>query len=145
MNVAIVGVGLIGGSAAITLKEQKVAKKVIGVDRSDANLNKALQLGVIDETASLEEAISRADVILLTMPVDAILNLLPGILDRVTNQVVIDMGSTKAAIIQAIADHPKRGRLVAAHPMAGTEYSGPEAAIPNLFKGKVMVYVDATN
>lgn len=145
MNVAIVGVGLIGGSAAITLKEKKVAKKVIGVDRSDANLNKALQLGFIDETASLEEAISRADVILLTMPVDAILNLLPGILDRVTNQVVIDMGSTKAAIIQAIADHPKRGRLVAAHPMAGTEYSGPEAAIPNLFKGKVMVYVDATN
>lgn len=145
MNVAIVGVGLIGGSAAITLKEKKIATKVIGVDRSDANLKKALQLGFIDETASLDEAIGQADVILLTMPVDAILSLLPGILDQVTNQVVIDMGSTKSAIIQAIADHPKRGRLVAAHPMAGTEYSGPEAATPNLFKGKVMVYVDATN
>jgi len=144
MIVAIVGVGLIGGSAAITLKEKKVAKKVIGVDRSDANLKKAHQLGFIDESASLEEAISRADVILLTMPVDAILAVLPSILDQVSNQVVIDMGSTKAAIMRAVADHPKRGRLVAAHPMAGTEYSGPEAAVANLFKGKVMVYVDAT-
>src|SRR5690606_15154248 len=102
------------------------------------------QLGFIVESASLEEAISRADVILLTMPVDVILAVLPSILDQVSNQVVIDIVSTKAAIMRAVADHPKRGRLVAAHPMAGTEYSGPEAAVANLFKGKVMVYVDAT-
>lgn len=145
MNIAIVGIGLIGGSAAITLKEKKFAQKIIGVDKSEASLKKALQLGLVDETASLEDALTTCDVILLTIPVDAILNLLPSLLDRVTNQVIIDMGSTKERILQAVADHPKRGRLVAAHPMAGTEYSGPEAAIPNLFKGKMMVYVDATN
>jgi len=145
MNIAIVGVGLIGGSIAITLKEKKIATKIIGVDKSEANIKKALQLGLIDEGMSLEDAVEACEVILLTVPVDAILNLLPGLLDRVTNQVVIDMGSTKERILQVIADHPNRGRVVAAHPMAGTEYSGPEAAVPNLFAGKVMVYVDAMN
>lgn len=143
MNIAIVGVGLIGGSAAITLKEKKAVSKIIGVDKNENNLKKALQLGLIDEGTTLEEAINRSDVILLTIPVDAILQLLPFILDQVTHQIVVDMGSTKEHILQTVADHPKRGRLVAAHPMAGTEYSGPEAAIPNLFKGKMMVYVDA--
>ncbi len=145
MNIAIVGIGLIGGSAAITLKEKKFAEKIIGVDKNEANLKKALQLGLVDEAATLEEALSRCKVILLTIPVDAILNLLPSLLNQVTDHVVIDMGSTKERILHAVSDHAKRGRLVAAHPMAGTEYSGPEAAIPNLFKGKMMVYVDATN
>lgn len=93
----------------------------------------------------MENAVKRSEVIFLTVPVDVILELLPRLLDMVTTQVVIDMGSTKKAILQTVADHPKRGRLVAAHPMAGTEYSGPEAAVPGLFKGKMMVYVDATN
>lgn len=145
MNIAIVGVGLIGGSIAITLKEKKIATRVIGVDKSEANLKKALQLGLIDEGMTLNDAVKACEVIVLTVPVDAILKLLPGLLDQVTNQVVIDMGSTKERILQAIADHPKRGRVVAAHPMTGTEYSGPEAAIPNLFAGKVMAYVDVMN
>ncbi len=145
MNIAIVGVGLIGGSIAITLKEKKIATRIIGVDKSEANLKKALQLGLIDEGMTLEDAVEACEVILLTVPVDAILKLLPGLLDRVTDQVIIDMGSTKERILDSIADHPKRGRVVAAHPMAGTEYSGPEAAAPNLFAGKMMVYVDAMN
>jgi len=145
MNIAIVGVGLIGGSAALTLKEKKYASRIIGVDKSESNLRKALQLGLIDEEDTLENAVKRSEVIFLTVPVDVILELLPRLLDMVTTQVVIDMGSTKKAILQTVADHPKRGRLVAAHPMAGTEYSGPEAAVPGLFKGKMMVYVDATN
>ncbi len=145
MKIAVVGVGLIGGSVAITLKEKRFADKIVGVDKSESNVKKAIQLGLIDESASLEDAIDQCDVILLTVPVDAILNLLPTLLDRVTNQVVIDMGSTKERILSSIADHPKRGRLVAAHPMAGTEYSGPEAATPGLFKDKMMVYVDVTN
>jgi len=143
MNIAIVGVGLIGGSVAIALKEKKAVSNVIGVDKSESNLKKAIQLGLIDEGTSLEEAIDRSDVIFLTVPVDAILHILPTILDRVSTQVVVDMGSTKQRILQAVVDHPNRGRLVAAHPMAGTEYSGPEAALPNLFKDKMMVYVDA--
>ncbi|MFB2121505.1 prephenate dehydrogenase [Parapedobacter sp. 2B3] len=145
MNIAIVGVGLIGGSIAITLKEKKITTRIVGVDKSEANLKKALQLGLIDEGMTLEDALAACEVILLTVPVDAILELLPPLLDQVTDQVVIDMGSTKERILQAITDHPKRGRVVAAHPMAGTEYSGPEAAVPNLFAGKVMVYVDAMN
>ncbi|SFC61025.1 prephenate dehydrogenase [Parapedobacter composti] len=145
MKIAIVGVGLIGGSVAITLREKKIAEKILGVDKHEGNLQKAVQLGLVDEGVPLEAAISRCDIIFLTLPVDAILKLLPSILDQVDNQVVIDMGSTKERILQSVADHPKRGRLVAAHPMAGTEYSGPEAAIHNLFKGKMMVYVDATN
>ncbi len=143
MNIAIVGIGLIGGSTAIRLKETKSFDKIIGVDKNESNQKKAIQLGLVDEIMSLEDAIQHAKVIILTTPVDAIMQLAPIILDQVDKQVVIDMGSTKTNILQLIADHPKRGRYIAAHPMAGTEYSGPEAAIPNLFKGKNMVYVDA--
>ncbi len=143
MNITIVGVGLIGGSIGIRLKETQFGKKIIGVEKNEANAKKALQLGLVDEIQSLDEAIASSRIIILTVPVDAIMNMLPAILDKVTDQVVIDMGSTKANILNLIADHPNRGRYIAAHPMTGTEYSGPEAAVPNLYKGKVMVYVEA--
>jgi len=143
MNIAIVGIGLIGGSIAIRLKETNFAEKVIGVDKSEVNQKKALQMNLVDEIMDLDEAIATSKLIILTTPVDAIMQLTPYILDRITDQIIIDMGSTKINILQQIADHPKRGRYVAAHPMAGTEYSGPEAAVPNLFKGKNMVYVEA--
>ena len=143
MNLAIVGIGLIGGSVAIRLKEKGNFSKIIGVDKSESNQKKALQLHLVDEIASLEEAVKSCKVIILAAPVNAILQLAPKILDLVTDQVVIDMGSTKENILKLIENHPKRGRYVAAHPMAGTEYSGPEAAVPNLFKDKMMVYVEA--
>lgn len=143
INIAIIGVGLIGGSVAMKLKEKHFCDKVFGVDKSDANLTKALQIGFIDQKATLEEALEKCKVIILTAPVDAIISLAPKLLDLVTDQVIIDMGSTKLNILQLISEHPNRGRYVAAHPMAGTEYSGPEAALPNLFKDKMMVYVEA--
>lgn len=143
MNIAIIGVGLIGGSVAMKLKEKKFCDQVFGVDKSDANLTKALQIGFIDQKATLEEALEKCKVIILTAPVDAIITLAPKLLDLVKDQVIIDMGSTKLNILQLISEHPNRGRYVAAHPMAGTEYSGPEAALPNLFKDKMMVYVEA--
>lgn len=143
MNITIVGVGLIGGSIGIRLKETQFAKKIIGVEKNEANAKKALQLTLVDEIQSMDDAISSSKIIILTVPVDAIMSILPSILDKVTNQVVIDMGSTKTNILRLIADHPNRGRYIAAHPMAGTEYSGPEAAVPNLYKDKVMVYVEA--
>ncbi|CAM3520376.1 prephenate dehydrogenase [Sphingobacterium sp. arapr2] len=143
MNIAIVGVGLIGGSVAIRLKETKFCSKIIGVDKSEKNLDKAKQIGFIDEAMTLEDAIKACKVLILTIPVDAILQVVPQILDQVTDQVVIDMGSTKTNILNKIKDHPNRGRYLAAHPMAGTEYSGPEAAVAGLFKGKMMVYVEA--
>ena len=134
MNIAIVGIGLIGGSIGIRLKETTLFDKIIGVEKSEANQKKALQLGLVDEIQTLDQALKSCKVIVLTVPVDAIMVLLPKLLDIATDQVIIDMGSTKSNILNLIKDHPNRGRYVAAHPMAGTEYSGPEAAIPNLFK-----------
>lgn len=142
MTIAIVGIGLIGGSLAITLKENGFAQKVIGVDIRPDNIDKALRRRLIDEERSLKEAIAESDIIILSTPVDAMLHILPGILDQVEKQIVIDVGSTKECLLGKVKDHPNRGRYVATHPMAGTEYSGPEAAIPNLFDGKCTVLVD---
>lgn len=144
MNISIVGTGLIGGSIAISLKEKNFTGNIIGVDKNETHLKKALEKGFIDSALPLKEAIAQSDVIILTVPVDAIQNLLPTVLDQVSHQVVIEMGSTKQQVLESIKGHPNRGRLVSTHPMAGTEYSGPDAAIPNLFKGKVMIYCDAT-
>src|SRR5690606_21514846 len=125
------------------LKETGFFEKVIGVEKNESHQNKALNLGLVDEIQSLEKAIENSKMIVLTVPVDTILSLLPDVLDRISQQVVVDMGSTKSTILEKIKDHPNRGRYVAAHPMTGTEYSGPEAAIPNLFQDKMMVYVEA--
>ena len=143
MNIAIVGIGLIGGSIGIRLKQTNFFDKIIGVEKSEINQKKALQLDLVDEIQSLEDAMKSCKVIVLTVPVDAIMTLLPKLLDVASDQVIIDMGSTKSNILNLIKDHPNRGRYEAAHPMAGTEYSGPEAAIPDLFKDKMMVYVEA--
>ncbi|HEU4552388.1 MAG TPA: prephenate dehydrogenase [Chitinophaga sp.] len=146
MVVAIIGVGLIGGSLAISLKEKGMASRVIGVDQQEQNLQKALALKIIDEAATLDVALQQAQLIILAIPVDALLLLLPAILDKIQpQQIVMDVGSTKKKILELVAGHPNRGRFVAAHPMAGTEYSGPEAAIPNLFTNRTMVLCDVKN
>ncbi|GEP92198.1 prephenate dehydrogenase [Chitinophaga terrae (ex Kim and Jung 2007)] len=146
MIAAIIGTGLIGGSLAITLKEKRVADKVLGVDQSAANLQRAVELNIVDEAVSLDDAMDRADLIVLAIPVDAVLKTLPGIMDKVKpHQVIMDVGSTKEKILELVAGHPNRGRFVAAHPMAGTEYSGPDAAVRNLFTHKTMVLCDVKN
>lgn len=146
MIVTIVGTGLIGGSLAISLREKGVATHIIGVDQNEDNLKKARELGIIDEGASLEVAMQRSALVILAIPVDGLLKVLPSILDAAgPQQVIMDVGSTKEKILALVAGHPKRGRFVAAHPMAGTEYSGPEAAIPNLFINKTMVLCDVKN
>lgn len=142
MTVTIIGIGLIGGSLALSLKEKGIADVIIGVDKNPANVRKALDLKLIDRADSLENAVKTSDLVFLAIPVDAILDVLPQVLDLVKDQVVVDLGSTKSKILDAVRDHPNRGRLVAAHPMAGTEYSGPEAAVKDLFKGKTMVLCD---
>ncbi|MEL7160211.1 MAG: prephenate dehydrogenase/arogenate dehydrogenase family protein, partial [Bacteroidota bacterium] len=142
-TVTIIGIGLIGGSLGITLKESGYADRIIGVDASEANLHKATRRRLIDAEMPFDEGLRAADVILLATPVDAMRTLLPGVLDRVTEQqTVIDVGSTKELLLDAVADHPNRQRYVACHPMAGTEFSGPEAAVPGLFTGKTCVIVD---
>ena len=143
MKITIVGVGLIGGSLALSLKKTLSISKIFGVDTNSSHLNKAIELGLIDDAKELNAAIAESDIIILTIPVNSIQSLLPSILDQINdNQVVMEMGSTQQEILESIKDHPKRGRLVAVHPMAGTEYSGPEAAVEELFTGKNMVFCD---
>ncbi len=139
MVVTIIGTGHIGGSLAITLKENGFASYIIGVDASRDNLDKAIRRRLIDEAMPLEQGVAAAELIVLAVPVDVMSKLLPQVLDQVEKQVLIDVGSTKSALLQAVAQHPRRGRFVATHPMAGTEFSGPEAAIPGLFDHKCTV------
>ncbi|MGN7822560.1 prephenate dehydrogenase [Chitinophaga sp. 22536] len=146
MIVTIIGTGLIGGSLAITLREKGVADKIIGVDQHAEHLQRAKELNIIDEGMPLNEALQCSDLVILAIPVDAVLQVLPELMDKVRpNQVIMDVGSTKQKILQLVAGHPNRGRFVAAHPMAGTEYSGPDAAIRNLFTHKTMVLCDVKN
>jgi prephenate dehydrogenase len=143
-TVTIIGIGLIGGSLALSLKQKGLAQHIIGVDRSPENLLKAQELGLIDEgTTDLAGAVRRAALIVVAVPMDAMLTVLPQVLDEVDQQVVIDVGSTKSMLLAAVNGHPQRGRFVAVHPMAGTEYSGPEAAVPELFTDKTLVICDA--
>jgi prephenate dehydrogenase len=144
MTVTIIGLGLIGGSLGLSLKEQGLATHRIGVDLSAGHCAQALELGLIDEaSADLAAAVRRADLVVVAVPMDAMLTVLPRVLDAVDRQVVIDVGSTKAMLLAAVAGHPRRGRFVAVHPMAGTEYSGPAAAVPELFADKTLVICDA--
>jgi len=142
-RIAIIGVGLIGGSLAIQLHEKKLSSRLIGVDTNIAHARKAVELELVDESLSLEEAIIQSDVIVLAIPVDTMVTLLPSILDKVEKQIVIDLGSTKAQLINAVKHHPKRGRYVATHPMWGTEYSGPQAAVRGAYENKAVIICNA--
>ena len=143
MTITIIGIGLIGGSLAITLKENGFAEHVIGVDVSPDNLDKAVRRRLIDEDLPLDLALARSELVVLATPVDAMLRLLPNILDKIDeHQVVMDVGSTKVRLLETVKHHPRRGNYVPTHPMAGTEYSGPEAAIPHLFDHKYTVFCD---
>ena len=143
MKVALVGVGLIGGSMAISLKESGWASKVIGVDLSREHLDMALRRKIIDVSADLDKAVDDADVILVATPVDVMVKIIPMILDRISpDQIVSDVGSSKTAIGAAIATHSRRGRFVSAHPMAGTEFAGPDFAIPHMFDNRCTVVCD---
>ncbi len=142
-KIAIVGVGLIGGSLAIQLHEKKLSSRLIGVEVNEEHAKKAMELELVDEIMSLEDAIGAADVIVLAIPVDKVLFLLPAILDKIDQQVVIDLGSTKRQSIEVIKNHTKRGRYVATHPMWGTEYSGPQAAVRGAFENKAVIICNA--
>ena len=139
---AVIGIGLIGGSFALTLKEKGLSKEIIGVDNSERNRDKALELGLVDRVLPLQEAVAAADLVVLATPVDSIPLLAVKVLNMVDRQVVIDMGSTKQELCEVIVQHPKRGRFVATHPMWGTEFSGPEAAVHGAFKDRTVVICD---
>ena len=139
MKVGIIGVGLIGGSFALSAREHISDVEIYGSNRSEANLQKSLDLGLIDH--KLEDTlINQMDIILLAIPVDIAMDRLVDLLDEVNdNALIMDFGSTKEAICQQVALHPKRGQFLATHPIAGTEYSGPSAALPDLFHNKIQI------
>lgn len=139
MKVFIIGIGLIGGSMALDIKSIYDGAKVFGIDANEKHLDEAIQLGLIDEKASENDLIN-ADLVIVSVPVDVGLVILPNILDKIGEQtLVFDVGSTKFPICEAIANHPKRRNFLACHPIAGTEFSGPKAAVKGLFEGKTNI------
>ncbi len=146
MTITIIGVGLIGGSMALCLKELGMPDKIIGVGTNPDSIAEALQLGIIDEALPLEEAVKEADIIYIAIPVDATINVVLKVMDLVKEkQIVIDAGSTKNALCDAVKNHPMRKQFVATHPMWGTEFSGPAAAVTGAFKGRACVICDKEN
>ncbi len=146
MTVTIVGLGLIGGSAARDLARTGLASKLLGVEKDPGHARAAVQLDLVDHLLPLADAVVAADLILLAIPVDAILRILPEVLDLINDrQTVVDMGSTKQTIVNAVRNHPHRARFVAAHPMAGTENAGPAAARPSLFAERIAILCDAAD
>jgi prephenate dehydrogenase len=138
-NIYIIGVGLIGGSIAKDVKKLNPDILIYGIDKNEAHLEEALSLSLIDYKATFED-LDKADLVIVSIPVDVTEKLLPEILDKVSDDtLVIDSGSTKATICKAVENHPKRRNFLATHPIAGTEFSGPKAAMEGLFKNKTNI------
>ncbi len=139
MRLAVIGIGLMGGSLAMSLKKKGMVSKVIGVDQNIEHQKQALQLGIVDEIMTLDNAIAASDVIAIATPIDVAENLLPTILNLVNKQVVFDLGSTKESIAAIAKAHVNKGRFVPTHPMWGTEFSGPAAAQSDAFAEKATI------
>ena len=143
MRLAVIGIGLMGGSLALTLKRKGFVSNVIGVDNNTQHQAEALALGLVDEIMTLEEAVKQSDIIAIATPVNIAEKLLPTILDLVDQQVVFDVGSTKESIVNIANGHANKGRFVPTHPMWGTEFSGPSAAQQDAFLEKATVICNA--
>jgi len=139
MKITIIGLGLIGGSVAKDLRGSGFADYIYGVDINPENAAMALNLKIVDEIVTIENGTDLSELIIIATPVDATILILPIILNRVTTQIVTDMGSTKEQILNRVRFHPNRKNFVASHPMAGTEFSGPSAALSGLFENKTTI------
>ncbi len=139
MKVYVIGIGLIGGSMVLDIKALYPEATIYGIDSNESHLQQAIDLGVVDAAAIFDDLID-ADFVIVSVPVDIALTVLPKVLDVIgENTIVFEVGSTKTPICEAVANHPKRRNFIATHPIAGTEFSGPSAAIKGLFKGKTNI------
>lgn len=139
MDVVIIGIGLIGGSFAKDVKKLHPDAKIFGVDKNESHLDEAIALGIIDQKGDYG-SLATADMVYVSIPVNVLVTELPKILDAVGDEtVVMDAGSTKRLICECVADHPKRRNFMACHPIAGTEFSGPSAALEGLYAEKTMI------
>jgi prephenate dehydrogenase len=151
MKVGIIGLGLIGGSMAIDLKRKGFADEIIGVEADPVNAAAAEKIGLVDRVAGFHECVESSDVVILAVPVGAAVRMLPQVLDLFagssvdgkTDKVVMDVCSTKEHLARSVKYHPMRKCYVASHPMAGTEYSGPWAAMPGLYDGHACIICDS--
>ena len=146
MIIGIIGLGLIGGSMAIDLKRRGFAQQVLGVEAEPVNAAAALSIGLADEVVDLKECVDRSDLIVVAVPVGTAQALLPVILDMMpegSDKVVMDVCSTKEQLVRSVESHPARAHYVASHPMAGTEYSGPWAAMTGMYDGHACIICDA--
>lgn len=145
MTTTIIGIGLLGGSYALSLRDKYPKMHFIGVDASEVHGRLAVAKGIVDEVLPLELAVPKSDLIVLAIPVNHIVMLLPKVLDLISDKAtVLDLGSTKRLICEAADAHLRRHRFVAAHPMAGTENSGPSAAFRELLPNKNVILCDTT-
>jgi prephenate dehydrogenase len=137
-KLVVIGLGLIGGSLALDLKK-RLNYTVYGIDAEETHLKKALELGIIDKKGENKD-IKDAEIVIVATPVNSIATVLQNVLNSISKEtLVFDVGSVKNEICEAIANHPNRKNYVAAHPLAGTEFSGPEAGIYKLFDDKVNI------
>jgi len=145
MKVGILGLGLIGASISLKLKEVNDDISVYGFDKNDQSLDFSLSKKIIDKKLDLG-ALLDFDYLFLAIPVESIKSELSSILDKISEKtLVIDFGSTKYQICNSVSNHIKRGNFLAAHPIAGTEFSGPAAAKKDLFDDKVMILCETEN
>jgi prephenate dehydrogenase len=139
MKVYVIGLGLIGGSLALDIKREFPDAEIFGIDANEQHIEQAIKLGIVSDTAAIED-LANADWVIVAVPVNTIALLLPQVLDKIgDNTIVFDVGSTKAAICKAVEGHPKRRNFIAMHPIAGTEFSGPSAAVTGMFNGKTNI------
>ncbi|CAM4106140.1 prephenate dehydrogenase [Gillisia hiemivivida] len=139
MRVHIIGVGLIGGSFAVDIRNAFSDVQLVGIDSNSDHLEQALSLGIIDEVEELND-IRTSDMVIVAVPVDVSIALIKQVLDIVEDHtLVIDTGSTKGRLCEALSTHPNRRNFLAAHPISGTEFSGPQAAIKDLYRNKTNI------
>ena len=148
MKVGIIGLGLIGGSMAIDLRRRGFADQIVGVEADPVNAAAALKIGLVDRVVGWEECVDESDVTILAVPVGVAVRMLPEVLDRFgesaeSSKIVMDVCSTKEHLSRCVKYHPQRRQYVASHPMAGTEYSGPWAAMPGLYDGHACIICDS--
>lgn len=143
MRTTIIGLGLIGGSMAKDLRKSGFATELIGVDANETHAAEALKIGLVDRVENLEDGVSDTDVVIIAIPVDKELIVLPKVLDLIgSGTTVTDMGSTKKVLVDSVKNHKRRKNFIPAHPMSGTENSGPGAALEGLFQNKIVILCD---
>ena len=140
MNIAIIGLGLMGGSLALSLKKLEFINSIVGHDHNKQHQKDAIKLGLVDKLVSFEE-VKKSDVIFLAIPVNGVISTLKELIDVSNDTTIIDLGSTKEIIVSSVPTQI-RENFVASHPMTGTENFGPHAAIEELYNEKVVVLCD---